>query len=36
MPVSLRTHADIANALKTLGVSLDDAKAPRTRGSPAS
>lgn len=26
MPVSLRTHADIANALKTLGVSLDDAK----------
>lgn len=26
MPVSLRTHADIANALKTLGVSLNDAK----------
>ena len=26
MPVSLRTHADIANALKTLGVSLDDVK----------
>lgn len=32
MPVSLRTHADIANALRTLGISLDDAKKLDARG----